>query len=123
MIRHAVKLAFTLSLYFLNGYILVVTSGLELRKRRHIQLTGMITTMISSRLPHTLRRTAITSKSGFAASIRNRQQTTTRRSYAEAHYHERKKGRNPWYDDFRFCFNAQICQVLTMQTGYSSQPR
>ncbi|GAM34621.1 hypothetical protein TCE0_015f02313 [Talaromyces pinophilus] len=52
--------------------------------------------MISSRLPHTLRRTAITSKSGFAASIRNRQQTTTRRSYAEAHYHERKKGRNPW---------------------------
>ncbi|KAF5017021.1 hypothetical protein F66182_11120, partial [Fusarium sp. NRRL 66182] len=53
--------------------------------------------MISSRLAHTLRRTAITAQTGFtAASIRNRQQATTRRSYAEAHYHERKKGHVPW---------------------------
>ncbi|RAO69644.1 uncharacterized protein BHQ10_005656 [Talaromyces amestolkiae] len=53
--------------------------------------------MMSSRLPHTLHRTAITAQTGFAAaSIRNSQRVITRRSYAEAHYHERKKGNVPW---------------------------
>lgn len=64
--------------------------------------------MISSRLAHTLRRTAITAQTGFtAASIRNRQQATTRRSYAEAHYHERKKGHVPWYVDFHASFRSR----------------
>uniref|UniRef100_A0A093VGJ2 Uncharacterized protein n=1 Tax=Talaromyces marneffei PM1 TaxID=1077442 RepID=A0A093VGJ2_TALMA len=47
------------------------------------------------RLPYTLRRTALMAQSGFAASIRNRQQVAARRSYAEAHLHDRKKGNAP----------------------------
>jgi hypothetical protein len=106
MIRHAMKLAFTwFSLS--HNYILVVASGIERRNSEQIQLTGMKANMMSSRLPHTLRRTTISAQSGFAASIRNRQQVTARRSYAEAHYHEQKKGHFPWYADFRFCSNAE----------------
>lgn len=61
---------------------------------------------MSARLPHTLRRTAITSQTSFAAAnIRNRQQVTARRSYAEAHYQERTRGHIPWYDDLRFWFD------------------
>lgn len=65
--------------------------------------------MMSSRLPPTLRRTAITAQTGFtAANIRNRQQVTARRSYAEAHYHERKKGHVPWYEDFYARFSSEM---------------
>ncbi|KAE8555765.1 hypothetical protein EYB25_000463 [Talaromyces marneffei] len=52
--------------------------------------------MMPLRLPYTLRRTALMAQSGFAASIRNRQQVAARRSYAEAHLHDRKKGNAPW---------------------------
>lgn len=67
----------------------------------------MKATMMSSRLPHTLRRIVITPQAGFlAASIRNTQRVTGRRSYAEAHLHERKKGHTPWYDELQVSFQC-----------------
>lgn len=74
----------------------------------------MKATMMPLRLPYTLRRTALMAQSGFAASIRNRQQVAARRSYAEAHLHDRKKGNAPWYDDVRFRSNVEDINVLTV---------